>query len=258
MRAYMDANDGLTEQTVLDRLDTFGRPMSRAKLGRIKAGQTSVSVDDLFGLAYAVGAAPVSLLVDLTDDQPVEVVGGESMHPVVLCSWISGLGADTPTRSYPFDGPLRAWQRRYWAWREFDELVGWQAGTSGREKVYRDGPPTDEALTDETDEAQADRREWFRGSLQRWNGPPPVGTRWNNAKGETKREAYGSARRLVSACFEARVQRLQALPMARATFVTLVHYMGWDDEWKDDPDGWADDLGIEVINPAQQEGNDDE
>lgn len=237
LRAYMDANAGLTEQTVLDRLDTFGRPMSRAKLGRIKAGQTSVSVDDLFGLAYAVGAAPLSLLVDVTDDQSVEVVGGESMHPVALCSWISGLGADTPTRSYPFDGPLRAWQRRQWAWREFNELVGWQAGTSGREKRHHDHP------------------EWFRGSLQRWNGPPPFGTRWNNAKGEAKREGYGSARRLVSACFEARVQHLPPLPMARAAFITLAHYMGWDDERKDGPDAWADDLGIEVINP---EGNDDE
>lgn len=72
---------GLTREALADRLTEVGRPIRATGLARLEAGRRRVDVDDLIGLALALGVSPVALLL------PPEMVEELHLTDTTSTSW---------------------------------------------------------------------------------------------------------------------------------------------------------------------------
>lgn len=81
---------GWTQQDVSNQLAGLGRPMDRAAIARIEAGERQVSIDDFVSLAAALGVSPVHLIVPLEGDVSVEIAPEVEVSPRQARQWIRG------------------------------------------------------------------------------------------------------------------------------------------------------------------------
>jgi transcriptional regulator with XRE-family HTH domain len=76
-----------------ERLDESGYGVHRTRLGRIEAGVTAPTLEDVFALAVVLDTSPADLVIPFQDigDIPSVVVLGRAERPRELRAWVQGI-----------------------------------------------------------------------------------------------------------------------------------------------------------------------
>jgi transcriptional regulator with XRE-family HTH domain len=80
----------MSQQALADRLDRLGYPLDRAMVAKIENGSRGVSVDEAFGLALALDAPLLGLLLP-QGAQRVRLARKETPSGVTARAWAAGL-----------------------------------------------------------------------------------------------------------------------------------------------------------------------
>jgi transcriptional regulator with XRE-family HTH domain len=85
----------LTAQQLSDVLrDRLGIDMKRSVIGSLEAGmRKTVSVSEVFAIAYVLAVPPLLLIAPLGEAHDVEVLPGVSVDPWAIVRWAAGEGA---------------------------------------------------------------------------------------------------------------------------------------------------------------------
>ncbi|MGW3365966.1 hypothetical protein ACWDOR_23835 [Streptosporangium canum] len=88
----------ITFVELADRLASIGRPIPVLGLRRIERGERRIDVDDLLAIAYALGAAPVDLLIpgNEKDTTPYSITPGLPSTVGTARRWIRGEAGSSP------------------------------------------------------------------------------------------------------------------------------------------------------------------
>lgn len=82
---------GWTQEQLSERLGEVGYPKTREVLTKLESGSyRGVSIDDMFGLAAALGVFPVHLLTPLEDEATVAVTNRVQLSAAAFRDWIRG------------------------------------------------------------------------------------------------------------------------------------------------------------------------
>jgi transcriptional regulator with XRE-family HTH domain len=81
---------GMTQQDLATALSNWGMPIDRSAIARLENGKRAVSLEEAMRLAFVLHVAPVHLLVDPDNDEPIAPTAGAELKPWEARAWIRG------------------------------------------------------------------------------------------------------------------------------------------------------------------------